>query len=357
MKKNIFFIVSSGIIILLSMYNIVFAGDLVNNTITSIKEITKEIDINYFNQVISIYETSGVKLITTSAIISIIASLLFILLSIKDELAKFKGLFIFLSIVLILFATNNIISLIAAINLILAINIKSEKTSRKSTNKKVPQIKYEKANLQKKIAGALLLLFYLSQIIWGDYVPNDIVISWAIIIGFDIVIFSFAIAVFYEDLVKGYRYFKNNILVYIKYLLAKYGIGLLLFIFTNIIVMIITNQETSVNQSILETLPLWYIIPSTIIWAPIVEEILFRGVLRRFISNNNIFIIVSGLFFGFLHAMQEATILNVIAMTMPYAVLGGMLAYVYAKTNNILGNIFIHAIHNTIAVIILIATI
>ena len=356
MKKNIFFIISSGIIILLSMYNILFAHDLVNNTIDSLKELTSNMDTNYFQQVINIYQNSGEKLIITNAIISIIASLLFILLSIKDELFRFKSILIFLSVLLIIFATNNIISIIAAINLILVINIKNEKASKKNVNKKIPIIKYEKATLKKKIAGALLMLFYLSQIIWAGFVPNDYISYWTIVISFDLIVFIFAIALFYEELVKGFRYFKNNVLVYIKYLLAKYGIGLLLFVFTNIIVMIVTNQETSVNQSILETLPLWYIIPSTIIWAPIVEEILFRGVLRRFISNNIIFIIVSALFFGFLHAMQEATIFNVIAMTMPYAVLGGMLAYVYAKTNNILGNIFIHALHNTIAVIILITT-
>ena len=41
-------------------------------------------------------------------------------------------------------------------------------------------------------------------------------------------------------------------------------------------------------------------------------------------------------------------------MTLPYASLGGILAYVYTKTNNICSSMFIHMLHNTIAIFIMI---
>ena len=352
MKKNIYYIITAWIIIAFSIYNIIFVQELITSTINSLKEITNGMEINYFNKVISVYEHSGERIIITSSIISIIASLGIIILSVKDALGKYKGLSLFLTVLIFITATNNIISIIAAINFILLVNIKTIKKEKKN----IPQIVYESATIKKKIFALFLLFFYFSQLIWADYIPDNYLIYWAIVILFDLSIFVLAIIAFFQEIRDGFNYFKNNILVYIKYLLAKYGKGLLIYFITNIIVVMITNQETSVNQSILKTLPLWYIIPSTIIWAPVVEEILFRGAIRRFITNDKVFIVVSALIFGFLHAMNEATILNMVVTTIPYAVLGGLLAYIYVKTNNILCNMLVHSFHNSIAITIMLLT-
>ena len=85
---------------------------------------------------------------------------------------------------------------------------------------------------------------------------------------------------------------------------------------------------------------------------PIVEEVIFRGVLRRFIKNNTLFIIASGIIFGVLHTIGEASLANIIIMAMPYAVLGGGWAYLYAKTDNITNNILAHAFQNTLATLL-----
>ena len=98
-------------------------------------------------------------------------------------------------------------------------------------------------------------------------------------------------------------------------------------------------------------MPRWFIVPAAIIWAPIVEELIFRGSLRRFIKNNKIFIVISAVVFGLLHTIVEATLTNVLFMAIPYMVIGGFFAYLYAKTENICTNIFSHAFFNTIATI------
>ena len=113
--------------------------------------------------------------------------------------------------------------------------------------------------------------------------------------------------------------------------------------------MFISKQSTSVNQSTLESLPKWFVIPAAIIWAPIVEELVFRGVLRRFIKKDALFIIISALLFGLMHTIDEQSLLNVIIWTIPYSVLGGFLAYIYDKTNNICTNILLHSFINIIA--------
>ena len=84
----------------------------------------------------------------------------------------------------------------------------------------------------------------------------------------------------------------------------------------------------------------------------IVEESVFRGTIRRFIKNDVVFILLSAVVFGAIHTVHETTVLNKIIMTIPYATLGGFLAYIYAKSENIMTNIFAHFLQNTIATVL-----
>ena len=139
-----------------------------------------------------------------------------------------------------------------------------------------------------------------------------------------------------------------------KFIFSKLGIAYLFLFIFSIISILLTKKGTSVNQKTLETLPLYYIIPAAVIYAPIVEEILFRGIFRRIIKNNIIFIIISGLVFGLLHTIGEASLFNIIAMSIPYVWLGVHLSYIYVKSNNIFTNITTHAIINTVATIFIV---
>jgi len=170
---------------------------------------------------------------------------------------------------------------------------------------------------------------------------------------FYVVMLGLSIAIFKDKLKRDIKQFKDNAKAYIKYILPRLGITYLIITITNLICIIITQQAQSVNQEAIEALPMWFVIPSAIIWAPIVEELIFRGVLRRFIKNDKLFIIASALIFGLLHTTSELTILNVFIMAIPYAILGGFLAYIYAKTDNITNNILIHAFQNTMSTLIM----
>ena len=101
-------------------------------------------------------------------------------------------------------------------------------------------------------------------------------------------------------------------------------------------------------------MPLWISFILAVFWAPIVEEVLFRGCIRRFINNDILFIVISGFIFGFLHTMAEKSLFDAFTMMLPYAVLGGGFAYIYSKTNNITTNILCHFLHNTIVMLFLI---
>lgn len=99
-------------------------------------------------------------------------------------------------------------------------------------------------------------------------------------------------------------------------------------------------------------MPRWFTIPAAVLWAPIVEELIFRGSLRRFIKNDKLFIVVSAVVFGLIHTIVETTLINVFVMAIPYMILGGFFAYVYAKTDNICNNILAHAFQNAVGMLL-----
>ena len=195
------------------------------------------------------------------------------------------------------------------------------------------------------------MLIYFSKFIWEKYLPDNFQILLISEIIFNIVMIILCAIVFLNQIKDNFKSFKENINAYIRFIMPRLAISYLFLFIFSIISMLITKNAVSVNQQSVEALPKYYILPAAIIYAPIVEEILFRGVIRRFIKNNIIFIIVSALVFGLLHTINEATVLSKLVMSLPYASIGAYLAYIYVKTNNIFSNIFSHMFINTVAVV------
>ena len=145
-----------------------------------------------------------------------------------------------------------------------------------------------------------------------------------------------------------------NIKSVVKYI-PIYLIGILLMGLSNIILTKITGLETSQNEALvrktIKLLPI-YMTFSTVIYAPIVEEITFRKTFRNIIKNNNLFIIISGVMFGIVHISISNNQVNDLLMVIPYIIMGIDLAYIYYKSKNIFTTITIHSAHNLILLII-----
>ena len=95
------------------------------------------------------------------------------------------------------------------------------------------------------------------------------------------------------------------------------------------------------------------------IYAPFIEEIIFRKSIRDFIfsfGNNKItkyiFCIVSGFVFAILHIVGAATSPIDYLYTVPYFALGFSFAMLYCKSDNIFSSISMHFLHNTAAAIL-----
>lgn len=95
----------------------------------------------------------------------------------------------------------------------------------------------------------------------------------------------------------------------------------------------------------------------TIIYAPIVEEIVFRGVLFRGLRHRFNFIIaglISGLSFGSIHIMDSLASgnFNDAWFLLVYAGLGIFFCFAYEKDDSIVSSWMLHLINNSISIVL-----
>ena len=358
MKKKIYFIISSICQIIVSIVSIIMSNDISKQMADSIIEQGALLgNSSRIEQIISLYTNYGTLIVFLGAILGIIVSLYILNVAIKNEVLKKKGLLAFLSLVCFFFASSGIVQMLSIINTIVLLLLKRKNPEDYPEKNEIPKLEYQKATKKEIIWSIILIVLYLSQLVWGNFIPDDISLEIALCIDgiWNLVVFVLSIIIFKDKLKKDIKLFKENMKSYFRYMLLKFVIGYIMFFLVSIICTIVINQgEISKNQQMIEILPLWYVIPLSVIVAPILEELVFRGVFRRIIKNNKIFIIVTALIFGLMHVIGEGNLIGLMTMIWPYTVLGGYLAYIYAKTENISTNILSHMIWNTVATIMMV---
>lgn len=110
------------------------------------------------------------------------------------------------------------------------------------------------------------------------------------------------------------------------------------------------NQET-INLYTTSA-PILMLLTSSIT-TPFVEEGIFRLGISKIIKNKHLFIIISGLVFGFLHIFPtDLNITYALISSIPYVTMGMILAYIYKKEDNIYYPIFLHGLNNFISMIL-----
>ena len=346
MNKKVYFLISSIIQIIISCFTITHSKEIIESILSNI-EIYPEI---IQNRIIKIYSNFGFYFIIIMAIICIIFNFFIAYFAYKNKLSEKRKIIIILSI-LVFFTSNTLISeLMAIINTIVIASDRERKSEVKNL-KTIPVLNPESNDLKKIIKAIILFIIYFSQIVWKKYLTNDI---WGLVIPIIFYLLMIILCIwFFFDLFKNnYLVFKQNFNTYISYIFTKIGIFYVIFIVVSIICVLVTKSFPA-NQSAIEKLPLWLSFPLAIIYAPIVEETLFRGCIRRFINEKYLFIIVSGITFGLLHTINaESSLLNMLVLAIPYGVIGSLFAYMYTKTNNILTNISCHFFFNLVAMII-----
>ena len=350
MKKKYYYIFMSFIMIISSILDIINYKKVFNS---QLDELVKAMPENS-NFIDSIAKYGPISIIISSIICVIISIVLFVVAS-KGTLEKDRKKLISLSMILYLFATNKYVGLIMFIGLIISLTIKKVEEEKKNEKKveKLPILEKHNTNIRDIIFGIGFILLYFSEIIWGRFIPKGLLMYASIFS--DILLILIALMLYKDDKKRDFVELKNNFKAYIKYVFKKWVVMLGVALIIGLIIMIIFgNINESVNQELLKGLPLLYVLPSAIIMAPIVEETIFRIILRKIIKNDLIFIIVSALLFGLLHVTKEEGIINIIRQSLPYISMGAFLAHSYVKTNNSFISMMLHAFQNTFGCIFLI---
>ena len=211
-----------------------------------------------------------------------------------------------------------------------------------------------------KTFGLVLLLLIgpsLFASIFGDNINNFSLIGKVIIsLISNLIILAILIFIYKDTLIKDFKNFFNkniseNLELSFKYWLLGFGI----MVVSNLILTVITNGGIAGNEEsvrkLIDIAPL-YMLFDVAIYAPITEELIFRKSIRDFISNKFIYCLVSGLIFGGLHIVSNITTPIDALYLIPYSALGISFAALYTKSNNIFSSMSMHALHNTIAILL-----
>ena len=167
---------------------------------------------------------------------------------------------------------------------------------------------------------------------------------------FYVIYLLFIIFMYRKELIEDIHDFKKNYKKYLNKYVALYFLGVLLMAVSNLILQKITNLEISGNEenvrALISKVPLFMAF-SSVIYAPFIEEMIFRKSIKNIINNKYVFIILSGIIFGALH-ISNFRDFNQILMGIPYIIMGIDFAYIYYKTNNIFTTMTFHLCHNLI---------
>lgn len=156
--------------------------------------------------------------------------------------------------------------------------------------------------------------------------------------------------IYRKYLIEKFKDFKENFKKYFKLGLKYWGIGLGIMYFINFLLYNFSPATEAGNeesvQLIIKTAPMLAFLLTTV-FAPFIEEIVFRKAIKDCFNIKWLFIIVSALIFGGLHVTDATNIFEFLYI-FSYGALGGAFAYLLYKTDNIYVTIMMHLIHNGI---------
>lgn len=181
-----------------------------------------------------------------------------------------------------------------------------------------------------------------------------------ILIVSDLIIFSILFLIYRKEVINDFKLFiANKGKWFFKYLLIFIG-SIILMGIANIIMSKITNMDTSQNEELvrkyIKLFPI-YMGLSSIVYAPFMEELLFRKGIRKIVSGDDriikiAYILISAIAFGLMHVVTLDATFNDLLMGIPYMIAGLSFAYIYVKTDNLFATLEFHLMHNAILFIL-----
>lgn len=139
----------------------------------------------------------------------------------------------------------------------------------------------------------------------------------------------------------------------IKRALIYWFIGLIIMSLSSDIIELIgiplNSNETMIREQLKE-FPITQIL-QTVIFAPIMEEIVFRYSFKDLSRNKHIYALFTGIFFALMHLPDALINPTMLIHLIPYSALGIAFGYIYKDTDNLLATIIPHSLHNLISIL------
>ena len=223
-----------------------------------------------------------------------------------------------------------------------------------------------------KIKALLTFLFLFIGMVIFPYIPLElfhinldnltdsmkILYQFSCDIGYMLIVFM----LYRADIINNFKEYVKDFKKIFKLSFSYYIIGFIIMVISNNIIAIFFSEATAQNEeAVRDLISLYpaYMLFSTAVYAPFIEEIIFRKNIYNCVlsfGKNKItkylYIAISGLLFAALHVLGSADIALDYLYIIPYLGLGCAFAAVYYKTDNILSTIILHSLHNTVAIII-----
>ena len=224
----------------------------------------------------------------------------------------------------------------------------------------------------KKVYPILIFLILLIGMIIFPYLPMElfhfninnlspgmkILYSFVCDLGYMIIIFL----IYKDKIIKEFKEYFNNFKDNFKSSLRCYIVGFMIMVISNSLINIFFAGASANNEEtvriLIQAYPL-YMIFSVAIYAPLVEETIFRrtfkDIFKPFDNSKYIkylYVGLSGLIFGAMHILGQSSSSIDYLYVIPYASLGCAFAWLYYKTDNLFSTIILHSLHNLVAVIL-----
>ena len=237
------------------------------------------------------------------------------------------------------------------------------------------RLEFEKITKYKLLLGCCLFLpFYLFI---GQYVisiifmlipffarmtDENVLNSWFNLF-YDGVLLAIGMLCFYEffrgyfrrfyEVIKDHPLLFTVVGIEVVYAVSIFG--------SNLVELITHSSEDSVNQETIEQIMLIEPVPmiiSVVLIAPILEELVFRGLIFRTVNLYNRYLahFVSAFLFGFVHVSTEIIYYHQygeIVQIIPYFLMGLVFSIMYDKYKTLGVSVYFHMLNNLISVILI----
>ena len=219
------------------------------------------------------------------------------------------------------------------------------------------KLRFKSIGIGLAVLGVYFLLPYFQSLPFIIFGVSTVAIPLAFkivyLISFSILTMCIIMLIYNKKISSDYEDLKKNHSKYFSKYLKYWLICLFVMMVSNLLINLFSpNSIASNEQAIRETFNIspFYIFFEAVIFAPIVEELVFRLSFKKIFNKKWLFVILSGLVFGAMHVFNDFNSLFDLLYIIPYSTPGIAFALMLEDSDNALVPIGFHFLHNGILI-------